>query len=201
MAKRASSGNEVLLGMLTIEPMSGYDLSLAIRSSIGFFWSESFGQIYPNLRKMAAQGLVTCKTEKRKGKPDRQVYSITAKGRKRLREWLGVEPQPEIPRNELLLKLFFGPQAPAQSLIAYVERMAENERELLERFERIEREELPGLDRYPGMPYWKMAARFGQLELEAHLRWAEETLRELRKLGRKEPALSRAAKENAHAGK
>jgi len=201
MARRASSGTHVLLGLLTIEPMSGYDLGQVIRSSIGHFWNESFGQIYPNLRKMAAQGLVTRKTEKQKGKPDRQIYSITPKGHERLRAWLEVEPQPEIPRNELLLKLFFGPQARPESLIAYVERMAESERALLERFARIEREDLPGLDRYPGMPYWKMAARFGQLELEAHLRWAEETLKELRKLARKGRGRSRTGKENAHAGK
>ena len=187
MAKRISSGTEVLLGLLTIEPMSGYDLSLAIRSSIGFFWTESFGQIYPNLKKMAAQGLVARKTEKRKGKPDRQVYSITRKGRERLRAWLKIEPQPEVPRNELLLKLFFGPQAPAESLMAYVDRMAERERALLEQFARIEREDLPALGRYPGLPYWKMATRFGQLELEAHLRWAEEILDELRKLAHRRP--------------
>ena len=132
MARRSSSSMEVLLGLLAIEPMSGYDLGIAIRASIGHFWNESYGQIYPNLKRLASAGLVASKTEKQKGKPDRQVYSITAKGRTRLAKWLAVEPQPEIPRNELLLKLFFGTQASPQTLIGYVDRMAKREAAILQ---------------------------------------------------------------------
>src|ERR1035441_4045685 len=107
MAKRSSSSMEVLLGLLTIEPMSGYDLGHVIRDSVGHFWNESYGQIYPNLKRLAAAGLVTAQTERQKGKPERRVYSITKKGWKRLAAWLEVAPQPEIPRNELLPQLVF----------------------------------------------------------------------------------------------
>src|ERR1022692_4335134 len=120
MAKRSSSSMEVLLGLLTIESMSGYDLGLTIRGSVGHFWNESYGQIYPNLKKLAHDGLVSFKTERQKGKPDRRIYSITKKGRERLTEWIAIPPQPEIPRNEMLLKLFFGEQVPTQVLIGYV---------------------------------------------------------------------------------
>jgi len=175
---------DVLLGLLTIEPMSGYDLGLTIRSSVGFFWSESYGQIYPNLKKLAANGFVNAKTERQKGKPDRRIYSITGKGRERLANWLALEPQPEIPRNELLLKLFFGAQASPESLTQYVDRMAQREGAVLARIAQVEREIAAG-KQYPGTPYWRMAARFGQLELEAHLRWAKQTLGELRKIADK----------------
>src|SRR5208282_3609382 len=158
MARRSSSSMEVLLGLLTIEPMSGYDLGLTIRASVGHFWNESYGQIYPNLRKLATNGFVSCKTERQKGKPDRRIYSITKKGRKRLTEWLAVPPQPEIPRNELLLKLFFGEQD-------------------------------------PGAPYWRMAAHYGQIEMKAHLRWAEETLAELDKIATKQRSHSETGPE------
>ncbi len=182
MARRSSSSREVLLGLLTVEPMSGYDLGQSIRASIGFFWNESYGQIYPNLKKLAAAGLVTAKAEKRKGKPNRQIYSITPRGRAHLEKWLAVEPQPEVPRNELLLKLFFGVQAGPGTVIGYVERMAQSNKAYLEKFRQAEREMMPQMDRYPDVPYWRMAARFGQLELEAHLRWAAETLTVLRKM-------------------
>ncbi|MFZ0337954.1 MAG: PadR family transcriptional regulator [Terracidiphilus sp.] len=167
---------------MTVEPMSGYDLGQSIRASIGFFWNESYGQIYPNLKKLAAADLVTAKTEKQKGKPDRQVYSITPRGRAHLEKWLAVEPQPEVPRNELLLKLFFGVQGGAETVIGYVERMAKRQSAYLEKFRQVEREMMPQMDRYPDVPYWRMAARYGQLQLEAHLRWAEETLTTLRKM-------------------
>ena len=54
MARRSSSSKEVLLGLLAIQPMSGYDLGQNIRTSVGHFWNESYGQIYPNLKALAA---------------------------------------------------------------------------------------------------------------------------------------------------
>jgi len=192
---------EVLLGLLEIEPMSGYDLGVVIRASVGHIWNESYGQIYPNLKKLAADGFVTSKTERQKGKPDRRIYSVTKKGQERLARWLAVEPQPEIARNELLLKLFFGAQVPAEILIGFVERMVEREGAVLKELTRLEHEDIAQSQQYPGAPYWKMAARFGQLELKAHLRWAEETLEELHKISRKQRSEAEARKEKKHAVK
>ncbi|MGH2509511.1 MAG: PadR family transcriptional regulator [Ktedonobacteraceae bacterium] len=192
---------EVLLGLLAIEPMSGYDLGQTIRASVGHIWNESYGQIYPNLKMLTADGCVTSTAEKQKGKPDRRIYSITKKGREQLQKWLAVPPQPEIPRNEMLLKLFFGEQIPAQILIGYVERMAEENRALLELLERGEREEIDKNQHYSGAPYWRMAAHFGQMEMRAHLRWSEETLAELRKIAKKQKSLARVQMGKAHAGK
>src|ERR1700733_7892079 len=166
MARRSSSSSEVLLGLLPIQPMSGYDLGQTIRASIGHFWNESYGQIYPNLKKLQAEGLVTSKTERQKGKPDRHIYAITPKGRERLAQWLAVPPQPEVPRNEMLLKLFFGAQVAPAISIGYLERMIAAERPLLDRFQQVQ-EEIAKNRQYPDAPYWKMAARFGEIELEA----------------------------------
>jgi DNA-binding PadR family transcriptional regulator len=190
---------EVLLGVLAIEPMSGYDLGLTIRQSVGHFWNESYGQIYPNLKKLASAGFVSRKTERQKGKPDRHICSITEEGRERLKKWLAVPPQPEIPRNELLLKLFFGPEVPTEVLIGYVERMAEEHRDLLKLLERAEREEIDKNRHYPGAPYWRIAAHFGQMEMKAHLRWAEETLAELEKIARKRRHDSETRREKKYA--
>lgn len=192
---------EVLLGLLTIEPMSGYDLGQVIRDSVGHFWNESYGQIYPNLKRLAEAGQVTAQTERQKGKPERHVYSITKKGRKRLAAWLEVKPQPEIARNELLLKLFFGAQISPEISIQHVERMVESERAFLREFKRIELEEIAKSEQYPDAPYWKMAARFGQLELEAHQRWGEETLDELRKIAKKQRKHTEKRKKKSHAEK
>ena len=201
MARRTSSGTQALLGLLTIEPMSGYDLGCMVRASIGHIWSESYGQIYPNLKRLAANGLVDCKTEKHKGRPDRRIYSITKKGREQLSQWLAVPPQPEIPRNEMLLKLFFGSHVPVHILIGNVERMVEEHRALLEKFQRTEKDDIDKNMHYPDAPFWKMAARYGQIEMEAHLKWAEETLRELRKRDAKPKNSSVARKARNHASR
>ncbi len=190
---------EVLLGLLSVEPMSGYDLGQNIRASVGFFWNESYGQIYPNLKRLEERGLATAKTERQKGKPERRIYSITKKGREHLAAWLEAEPQPEIARNELLLKLFFGAQISPQVSLQHVERMMERERTFLREFRRIEQDEIAKNQQYPDAPYWKMAARFGQLELEAHLRWGEETLAELRKIARKQQSRGEGGGKKSHA--
>jgi DNA-binding PadR family transcriptional regulator len=191
MARRSSSSREVLLGLLSIQPMSGYDLGQAIRASIGFFWNESYGQIYPSLKRLAAAGLVHAKAEKQRGKPDRQVYSITGKGRAHLAAWLALAPQPEIPRNELLLKLFFGARVSPAIMAGFVERMAEGERAVLRKIEKVRDVEIAQLQHLPDAPYWQMTARFGQLELEAHLRWAGETLAALRAIAKRRPTESK----------
>jgi DNA-binding PadR family transcriptional regulator len=192
---------KVLLGLLTVEPMSGYDLGQAIRTSVGFFWHESYGQIYPNLKTLAAEGLVTAKSERQKGKPERHIYSITKKGREQLVAWLAVEPQAEIPRNELLLKLFFGAQVSPEISMEHVERMVNRERVFLHQFQQLVREEIAKNQQYLDAPYWRMAARFGQLELEAHLRWGEETLDELRKIAKRQRKISEKKRGKSHAGK
>jgi PadR family transcriptional regulator, regulatory protein AphA len=199
MPRRISSSSQALLGLLTLEPMSGYDLGQNVRASVGHIWSESYGQIYPNLKKLAVAGLVSSRAEKQKGKPERRVYSITRKGRDQLRQWLGTPPQAEIPRNEMLLKLFFGSQVSSSVLIAYVERMVQEHRALLERFQRVEHEEIAEHANRREAAFWRMTARFGQLEMEAHLRWAEETLAILRKLDRQErkTAAGKTEKRNA----
>lgn len=71
----------------------------------------------------------------------------------------------------------------------------------LELLERTEREEIDNNQHYPGAPYWKMAAHFGQMEMRAHLRWAEETLAELKKIASKRRKRSEIRQEKRHAGK
>jgi PadR family transcriptional regulator AphA len=150
---------EVLLGILAIEPMSGYDLGQNIRASVGHIWNESYGQIYPNLKRLEAAGFVTAKTERQKGKPDRRIYSITGKGRERLVKWLAVQPQPEIPRNEFLLKLFFGERIPTEILIGWVERMIESESGVLRELSALSAKRSHKISTIPAHPIgrWRRA--------------------------------------------
>ena len=58
--------------------------------STRFFWGASYGQIYPELRRLEAAGLVRAKEEPRGG-VRRRVYSLTPKGERAVRAWL-LEP-------------------------------------------------------------------------------------------------------------
>src|SRR5262249_20786370 len=103
-----SQSQFAILGLLEQQgPMSGYDLKQRVDGSIGHFWREGWGRIYPTLRGLEAAGMVAKRMERKRGRPERKVYSIRPAGRKRLREWLGREVTPEVYRSEILLKLFF----------------------------------------------------------------------------------------------
>lgn len=175
-----------ILGMLSIEPMSGYDIKKEIQESISYFWTESYGQIYPVLKSLVAEKLVTKTVQKGVGKPDRHVYSLTAAGRKELRVWLaeGVS-LPRVERSELLLKLFFGEEVEVSVNIRHVEEFRELQRELLEKYRWIEKEikaTNPADD--PNLPYWLMTVSYGQLVRQALLDWCDETLARLNKMAK-----------------
>ena len=113
MATRSPQGRYLLLGLLDLEDQSGYDLKQTIEQSVGHFWREGYGQIYPALEQLEQAGLVESHVERQSGRPDRKVYTLLEMGRERLREWLKEPARDEVPRNELLLKLFFGRPASA----------------------------------------------------------------------------------------
>jgi DNA-binding PadR family transcriptional regulator len=169
-----------LLGILNIEPMSGYDIRSYVQQSIGFFWQESFGQIYPSLRRLHEKKLISKKQAKQTRGPARYVYSITAKGKTTLAKWLSTEPDPELVRHELLLKLYFGDMGSPDDQIRHLEALEKQQRARLAQFEAIDRDVLPHYEQMSGHPYWRSTLRYGQHLTQARLAWCEETLAWLR---------------------
>ena len=160
--------------MLSIRPMSGYDIKKLIETSISNFWTESYGQIYPMLKTLVAEKLVTRKVQKQSGKPDRHIYALTAAGRRVLRDWLARPAAPKVARNELLLKLFFGEEIPVASSLAHVAEFRQRQRELLERYAAIERDIRSKYGANPNAPYWLITVAYGRRESEALLRWCDD---------------------------
>ncbi|HEY6414509.1 MAG TPA: PadR family transcriptional regulator [Edaphobacter sp.] len=171
-----------LLGLLSMNPMSGYDMRSVISQSIGHFWSESYGQIYPSLKRLAAGGFVEKKTQRQKGRPDRHVYSLTLKGRERLREWLALPVAEEVHRSELLLKLFFGAQVPPEISRKHVTEFMEAHVAALKIYAAIAKMLRKDVAGDPQQPYWLMTVNFGRHRSAALMKWSRETLKELEKL-------------------
>src|SRR2546428_11912841 len=94
-AGRANTSRYAILGVLSRRPMSGYDVKKLIDRSIAHFWSESYGQIYPILNRLAAEGLAERRRERQRGQPGRHVYSLTSEGRAGLLPWLAPPPPPQ----------------------------------------------------------------------------------------------------------
>jgi PadR family transcriptional regulator, regulatory protein AphA len=157
-------------------PMTGYEIRQRIEMSIGNFWSESFGQIYPALNKLRHQGLVEAAETGKKG---RRVYSLTASGRKKLKAWLALMPQPRKPRDELLLKVFFGGQSEVEIVRAQVLETRARSVADLERYIALEPQLKERQCKNPGLPYYLMALNYGLIEARAIVAWTDETLASL----------------------
>jgi len=184
MPPRAKTTPYAILGMLQLAPMSGYDIRKEAASSIGYFWSESYGQLYPALRDLAASGRIRPRADSRRGAGrERQVYEITAKGRETLRRWRRQPPQAAPIRSELLLKLFFGDRASAGPEIHWIEELEARERRALWEFRRI-RAELARQGDHPSLPFWRITLSFGEHRSRAMLRWCRETKSVLRAMTR-----------------
>jgi PadR family transcriptional regulator AphA len=141
----------VILGMLKLGVRTGYDVKKAIDASTRFFWTASYGQIYPELKRLRKAGLVHAKQVPR-GRVKRTVYSLTPKGERALHEWLTDSENVLFElRDEGLLRLFFGDVLSREEVLANL-RMQEQLFELV-------------------------LARFRDLEVDARGGFADETQR------------------------
>jgi PadR family transcriptional regulator AphA len=93
-----------LLGLLHAEPASGYDLTRQFETTLErIAWHARHSQIYPELNKMLAEGLVEVIEEGPRG---RRTYAITDAGRADLRKWMMNPPADPQVRSEPLLRMF-----------------------------------------------------------------------------------------------
>jgi DNA-binding PadR family transcriptional regulator len=95
-----------LLGLLARGPASGYDLTRHLRAPIGFFWRARHSQIYPELARLEAAGLVTHAVVAQQDLPDKKVYTITESGSDALKRWVTAPVEPPVLRDEILLKTY-----------------------------------------------------------------------------------------------
>jgi len=176
---RTNTTRYALLGVLRITPGSGYDIKKLCDMSISHFWSENYGHIYPMLKKLESEALVTRESHQTAGRPPRSVYRITEKGTDELREWL-LKPAENHPmRFELMLKVFFGQDLPAEDVIAKLRNERETHARKLEAYRGIE-ETLNNNEPQrsaPGLPFWLASLDFGKRFSKAMVEWCDDTIR------------------------
>lgn len=168
-----SATGRVILGFIAGQPRSGYDIKAMVDKSTRFFWAASYGQIYPELKRLAERGLIEG-SDHSQGERPRTVYSITEQGREVLAAWMGSGEQVHELRDEALLKLFFSGQAPLEELIGVLETKREEHLDALQRFREIEPYAAAADDFGP-----LMVLRYGLAYSEFAAEWCERALEEL----------------------
>lgn len=163
----------VILGLLSHEPMTGYEIKKRVDTTLKFFWRASYGIIYPTLNGLVQDGRIT-KFETKENGRDKVIYTITERGRNHLKNWLQLPVEKDELRFETLLKLFFGSEIGEKGTLEHIKRFEE----------KISRE-LPFLkgavsnlrqikDTEDAHTYYMLTAMFGVKVYQAFLEWCED---------------------------
>ncbi len=132
MKENTGKSKYVMLGMLARKPQTGYTIKKWIENEYSHFWQESFGQIYPTLKKLVAEGLAVSSDHVQSGNGRGQItYSITDAGRKELSDWLREEPEIERLRYEILLKVSFGDNTEPEVILGHLDNFIKRNHKLV----------------------------------------------------------------------
>jgi DNA-binding PadR family transcriptional regulator len=158
--------------MLSLSPMSGYELNQNVGKSIANFWQISKSQVYGELSRLEELGLVRSTEVEQERLPDKRTYELTEAGATALDEWLSAPGHgPRRLRSGLLLKTFFAHRMTGDRFVRLLDEyrnQAQVEREYLT-------EVIENLD--PQLPetfYTRATALYGLRQAEAGLAWVDE---------------------------
>ena len=163
----------VILGLLSHEELTGYEIKKRIDTTLKYFWNASYGSIYPALNDLVNRGLAT-KREDTKSNRNKLIYTITENGHDYLKKWLTLPIEKDELRYETLLKLFFGNELGEEQAIFHIDA-----------FEKRIKEELPYLldaktildkclDDDSTHKYYLLTVEFGIKTYHAYLEWCRE---------------------------
>jgi DNA-binding PadR family transcriptional regulator len=151
----------VLLGLLWDEPSTGYDLARSLDREVAPLWRAEISQIYPALARLRRAGFVLLRVLGPRRGPRRNVYRITAAGRRELKRWISEPAPPPASKDEGLTRLAFADALPPPE-----------RRALLLRYERVVADEIRRLRaEVPARPSLSDGRRGAIERLEATRRW------------------------------
>ena len=163
-----------ILGLLSHEPKTGYEIKKRMDTTLKFFWGASYGSIYPALSNLVKEERVTKYETKENGR-DKVIYTITEAGREHLREWLQVPVEKDEIRYETLLKVFFGSEIGKEVTLEHINNFKdkiEKEQSILLSMEK-QLEQIKTTD--DTHLYYLLTAKFGVKVYKAYLEWCDET--------------------------
>ncbi|MFF5987890.1 PadR family transcriptional regulator [Prauserella flavalba] len=167
----------VILGLLDLSPMTGYEVKRHCDTTIRYFWQADKAQIYRTLSQLTGDGLAAVETAPGVGGPARQVHHITDRGREVLNDWLTsrLDPQPE--RDVFLARLFFSGGLPEPELAELLATRRKTAESLLVELEDMRRSAPDPADRRARLRLATLDHGIAQVRTE--LDWLTEVEKEL----------------------
>ena len=114
-----------ILGLLSRQPLTGYDIKKMFAGSETLYWSGNNNQVYTSLANLLKKGFVSKETKLQADNPPRKIYSITPQGQAELDKWLRIEPELPRLRNPFLIQLAWADRLEPHELDALLARYEE----------------------------------------------------------------------------
>lgn len=163
----------VILGLLSHEALTGYEIKKRIDTSLKYFWSASYGSIYPTLNDLVKRRLAARK-EDTENKRKKLIYTITEEGKKYLKEWLTLPVEKDELRYETLLKLFFGNEQGEEQAVSHIETFQEKIEGEMKHLMEMEQTLKGCLDSDSTHKYYLLTVEFGIKAYHAYLEWCRD---------------------------
>jgi PadR family transcriptional regulator, regulatory protein AphA len=172
----------VLLGGLSYQSLTGYQLKQFVDTSAKHFWYAQTSQIYRTLAELEKDGLLTSEIQAQEDRPDRRLYQLTSAGRADLQTWLA-QPMTEIAptKDALLIRMFFAAQLDKDTVLTQLRLQRALHQGQLNRYRdeitaliKASLEHNPALKRDALM--WDITRRNGEIVEESYIRWLDEAI-------------------------
>jgi DNA-binding PadR family transcriptional regulator len=171
----------LILALVAQKPSTGYEVTHEFDAVSSFFWKATHQQIYRELAVLADEGLLRFKTVEQRSKPDKKVYSITAKGRKAFAAWFAEPGAPPRQADPLMIKFFSGELGGIDELRNQLRLARSAHAARLQRLEAVEAEHYG--EPVAEMPRWKqciyLTLQLGLARERVWLEWADASDRVL----------------------
>ncbi len=118
MAKHLTTTSYAVLGLLNLRPWSAYELTQQAKRSLRYTWPNSESHLYAEPKRLVSMGLARVAEKPAGPRRTRQVYRITAAGRRALEGWLATEPTPPQMEFEAMLRLLYADAGDKHDLLA-----------------------------------------------------------------------------------
>lgn len=172
-----------LLGILSYEPMTGYEVKQFFDSSVQHFWNAELSQIYPTLKTLEESGFVLKHVEVQENRPNRKVYEITDTGREEFLRWVREAQFPADLRDPFLIKIFFGTEVPIEDVLILLRRQMEEQQKILLFSETVLRQKiLEGVKHSHSARhglFWTLTLELAIAYRRAYMEWCEQSMRML----------------------
>jgi PadR family transcriptional regulator AphA len=160
-----------LLGLLEDGPASGYTLTTRFdRSLRKYAWSAQQSHIYPELNRLAGEGLIEVAEEGPRG---RRTFALTDAGRAALHEWLLSPAKPRAVRDEQAVRMMLlsalTPQQAREQVRGYLDEAEQRVAELRDMATAADADSSHPRGR---LRFGRLALEMGVLQAEAQRTWA-----------------------------